>query len=133
VKTIKSYKSFKKKKPVADDEVLDIIDTLQGEIFDQLNIVKATEEQSENWENEPEHKYWEISYDYEKNPQIFICNLNRKEALFVVKELKEIESIVEGRTGLKYEVDTSIDGKSVNGLTGPLWVNRYVVIIKPFR
>jgi hypothetical protein len=98
-----------------EDDYQQLVDTLQGEIFDDANIIYLDDDGEEEYSNnESDYAYWAYGYNMDgKIRQITICNLSKKQVRYFMYELiNYILPIFVGRTGLKYQCDSFIeDGK----------------------
>jgi hypothetical protein len=92
-----------------EDDYQQLVDTLQGEIFDDANInfLDGVEEE-EYFDNESEYPYWCYDYNFDGTiKQILICSLNSEKVRFFMSELMHhILPIFSGRTGMKYQCES---------------------------
>ncbi len=89
-----------------------LVDTLQGEIFDDANIhFLDDEEEEEYFNNESDYPYWCYGYNFDGTiRQITICGLNSKKVRFFMSELMHhILPIFNARTGMKYQCESFIE------------------------
>jgi hypothetical protein len=122
MKNLQSYKIFESFK---EDDYQQLVDTLQGELFDDNNIVFLNDDEEEEYfNNKSKYTYWCYGYNFDRGPysatanrgtirQITICNLSSEKLRFFMSELMHhILPIFIGRTGMKYQCDSFIeDGK----------------------
>ena len=84
-------------------EYQELVDTLQGEIFDDRYIHFM-----ENGSGFDAGIFWTYSTEYDKNKIscLHIFNIKTKEERDkIVKELKSLRGIIRGRTGLEYKIE----------------------------
>ena len=103
-----------------------LVDTLQGEIFDDYNIphydIMADESIIDDEFEVPEDfKYYEIYNRLGKVGPIYIYGLDEETRDSIENELKEIRPVIRGRLGVEYRVTHLTDSASDR----PYW---YIVI-----
>ena len=92
-----------------EDDYQQLVDTLQGEIFDDANICYLDDDgEEEYFNNENDYAYWTYGYNFDGTiRQISICSLNSKKVKFFMSELMHhILPIFRGRTGMKYQCES---------------------------
>ena len=89
-----------------EDDYQQLVDTLQGEIFDDANIIYLDDDgEEEYFNNESDYAYWSYGYNMDGTiRQITICGLSKEQVRYFMCELmNHILPIFRGRTGLKYQ------------------------------
>ena len=107
---MKSYKQFINESNTNNESYFELVDILQSEVFDDCNIISATDEDL-NRLNYTDHKFWlynsngKLIYPKDigdKNIEaIFVYNIIEDEHENFLKSLKSLENIVEDITGKK--------------------------------
>ena len=84
------------------DQYLELVDTLQGEIFDEHFI--SFSEAGRGLNN---GKFWTYSYNYHENTIecLHIFGVDLEERNQIIKELKSVRRIVKGRSDLEYRIE----------------------------
>ena len=120
---MKSYKQFINESNTNNESYFELVDILQSEVFDDCNIISATDEDL-NGLNYTDHKFWlynsngKLIYPKDigdKNIEaIFVYNIIEDEHENFLKSLKSLENIVEDITGKKLYIQED-DFFSVGG------------------
>lgn len=99
-----------------EDDYQQLVDTLQGEIFDDANIFYLDDDgEEEYFDSGSDYAYWAYGYNIDGTiRQITIVNLSKEQVEFFMSELNHILPIFQGRTGMKYQYTGYIeDGKNI--------------------
>ena len=107
---MKSYKEFINESNTNNESYFELVDILQSKVFDDWNIISATDEDLDNL-NYTNHKFWlynsngKLIYPKDigdKNIEaIFVYNIIEDEHENFLESLKSLENIVEDITGKK--------------------------------
>ena len=104
MKHLKSYNKLFES--FTEDDYQQLVDTLQGEIFDDANIIYLDDDgEEEYFNNESDYAYWTYGYNMDGTiRQITIRGLSKEQVRYFMNELmNHILPIFRGRTGLKYQ------------------------------
>ena len=107
LKSFESNTSFKWLNKQNNESYFELVDILQSKLFDDYNIVSATDENFDG-DNNPEHYFWL----YQVNGKlvapkdltgvidsIFVYNISEEDRVEFFESLKGLETIVEDITG----------------------------------
>lgn len=91
-----------------NESYFELVDILQSKLFDDYNIISATDENFDDDDNKPEHYFWL----YQVNGKlvapkdlngvidaIFVYNISEEDRVGFFESLKGLETIVEDITG----------------------------------
>jgi len=118
---MKYLKTYNESNQSINELYFELVDILQSKVFDDWNIISATDE---NFDNIPEHKFWIYVVDGKLIApkyltgvidSIFIYNIDVEEHEEFFKCLKDLESIVEDITGKQLFVN---EESSIQYITG---------------